>query len=63
MIFKTNLLIYQSKADLDEKIVFCKIIRKNACKGFVWESRIPCSILVHDLCGIEVYIASLRNGI
>ena len=29
-------------------------------KGFVWESRIPCSILVYDLCGIEAYIASFR---
>ena len=30
-------------------------------KRFVWESRIPRSILVQDLCGIEVCIASLRH--
>ena len=34
---------------------------ENACKGFVWGSKIPCSILVHDLCGIKVYIVSFRN--
>ena len=34
--------------------------QSNACKGFVWESRIPHAILAHDLFGIEVCIASLR---
>ena len=36
---------------------------ENACKEFIWELRIPCFILVHDICGIEVYIASLRYRI
>ena len=69
-IFKTELLIYQSKANVNKKILFDRIthhldseIRKNACKGFIWESNIPRSILVHDLCAIEVHIVSFRNGI
>ena len=48
---KLKRLIYQSKANLDEK------------HFFAWESKIPRSILVHDLCGIEVYIVSFRNRI
>ena len=32
---------------------------QNACKGFVWESRIPHSVLVRNLCDIKVYSASL----
>ena len=44
-IFKTKMLIYQSKANSD-------------CKGFVLESRISCSILVRDLCGIDFYIVT-----
>ena len=34
---------------------------ENASKGFEWESKIPYFSLVHDLCDIEVYIASFRN--
>ena len=30
------------------------INQKNVYKGFAWESRIPCSVLVHDSCRIEV---------
>ena len=37
--------------------------QNNACKGFVWESRIPHSILVHYLWGKEVYNISLRYRI
>ena len=68
LIFEAKILIYQTTADSDEKISFWQNQtfvtpknQKNASKGFI--SRIPRSILVHDLCGIEVYIASLRNGI
>ena len=69
---KTKMLIYQSKANLDEKISFGKTahleditIRKMPVRGLgsVCESRIPRSILVHDLCGIEVSIISFRNRI
>ena len=62
-IFKNVMLIFQSKAILDEKILFGKIIHlqgskklKKTCTGFVWESRTPRSILVHDLFGIEIQI-------
>ena len=60
-IFKTEYLIYQSKAKLDEKICLIKSLiiwtqkLENVRKGFVWESNIPRFILVHDLCSIEVY--------
>ena len=67
-LFKTEMLIYQSKANLDEKILFGKLThhlrsnnQKNPCKGFAWESKIPRSILVFDLCSIEVYVVSFRN--
>ena len=72
-IFKTEMFIYQSKANLDEKILFVKshIFQSqqlgNACKGSVCESEIPRSVLVHDMlppgCGIEVHSASFRNRI
>ena len=32
-------------------------------KGFVWKTRIPLSTLLHDLCGIRVYIVSFGNRI
>ena len=35
----------------------------DAYKGFAWESRIPRSIFVNDLNGIEDYIISIRNEI
>ena len=56
LIFKTETLMYQSNANLDEQILFGKIThlyeptsRKMPLKGFVWESKIPRSILVHNL--------------
>ena len=70
LIFKTDMLIYQSKANLDHKILFVKIthhldleIRKMPVRGFLWESNFPRSILVHDLCGIEVDIVNFRKRI
>ena len=58
--FKTEMLIYQSKANLDEKILLGNIthfiepkIRKMHVRGF-YKSRILRFILVHDLYGIEV---------
>ena len=36
---------------------------ENVSKGFVWESKIPRPILVHNLRSIEIYIASLRYKI
>ena len=64
------MLMYQSRANLDEKSLFGKITHVENPRngkmsmGLVWESRIQRSILVHDLvCSIEVYVASLRNGI
>ena len=45
----------QSKANLDEKVCLVKSCMfmaqelENACKGFIRELRIPCSILVNDL--------------
>ena len=45
-IFKTEILICQSKANIDMKLLFGKItrlldqeMRKNACKGFVLERK------------------------
>ena len=35
--------------------VFKTKTRKTGCKGFVWESRIPSSILVHDLSGTKIH--------
>ena len=64
-IFKTAMLVYQSKASLDEKFLFGKITRhlepeirkcrKGACLG----ARIPHSILVHNFLTIEVKILFL----
>ena len=61
-IFKTKMFIYQSKANLDEKILFGKIsdhldpkIRKalvSACLG----TMIPHSILVYNLLAIEIKV-------
>ena len=69
-ISKTKMLIYQAKAKLDEKCLLVKShifktkqLKKKACEESAWESRIPRSYLVLDLCGIEAYIASLRNRI
>ena len=70
---QTKMLIFQLKINLDEKILLFKIthlyeptIRKMALRGsfegFISESRIPRSILVHTLCGIEVYNTSFRKA-
>ena len=63
------MLIYQSQANLDEKILFAKIthlidpeIRKMLVRECL-ETKIPHSILVHHLCGIEVCKAGLRYKI
>ena len=55
-IFKTEMLIYQSKANFDEIILYVKI----AChsdpairKMLERETRIPHSFLVHNLLTIE----------
>ena len=69
-MFKTNMLLYQPKAKLDVKRLFGKIahlqdptISKIPVRSLYRNRENPRSILVHDLCGIEVYIASLRNSI
>ena len=66
VIFKTNMLTYQSKANLNEKIVFGKIthhlyseIRK-CWKEHVLGSRMPHSILVYDLLTIDIKIQFLK---
>ena len=53
-MFKTEMLFYQSKAKLDEKISFGKITDLSDPKIF---------ILFHDLRGIEVYMVSFSNKI
>ena len=65
-IFKTQMSMCQSKANLAEKILFGKIthlydetIRKMPLR----ESKIPHSIMVYDLCGIEIYIIIFRNRV
>ena len=59
-IHKSKLLIFQSKANLDEKILFGKItrhldpeIRKMPVKAY-YRTRIPHSILVYDLLAVEI---------
>ena len=70
-IFKTEIQIYQSKANLDEKILFGKNTPnthlwspklEKSRTGFVWESRIPRSILVNDLFGIEIQVQCNSPG-
>ena len=64
-IFETKVLIYQSRADLDEKILFGNITRLMdpeirtmlergvcVCVG----TTIPNSILVHNLLAIEIKV-------
>ena len=69
-IFKTIMLIYQSKAYLDEKIVCGKITHfddptneKVPLRGLYGNREFRRSILVHDLCGFEVYMETFRNRI
>ena len=68
-VFKTEMLIYQSKANLDEKILFDKSthhldpeIRKMLVNGMLW-NKVPHSILVHDLPSIEIRILFLKLAI
>ena len=60
-IFKTDMLIYQSKANLDDKTLFSKIthhldpdIRKMLVRGMSGNE------LVHDLLVIEVKILFMK---
>ena len=53
--------MYQLNDNFDEKTLFGRIshfkdpkIKKNVCKGFVLESGIPRSILVHGLNAIDI---------
>ena len=58
-IFKTEMLIYHSKVDLDGKILFGKI--KGECwYGASYGTRIPHSMLVHSLLTIEIQILFLE---
>ena len=53
-MFKTELLIYQPKANLDEKILFGKITQHLDPEIMnMLVKRIPHSILVHDLLANE----------
>ena len=61
-MLKTEMLIYHSKPNFDEKILFVRItylenpkVRKMSA-GFAWESKIPHFILAHDLFGIDIQI-------
>ena len=63
------MFIYQSKANLDEKILFGNIphltspeIRKMLVKG-MFETTVPHSILVHNLPSIEIQIPYLKLAI
>ena len=63
LIFKNEILIYQPKANVDDKILLDKFthhlhpeIMNILRKMFVWESRIPHSILAHDLVAIQIQI-------
>ena len=54
-IFKTEVLMYQSKVNLEEKILFVNVPHlidpeTRACL----QQKIPYSILVHDLPSIEI---------
>ena len=65
-IFKTEIIIYHSKANLDEGILSGKITRIQTQKlGKCWKGpclgiRIPHSILVHNLHAIDVKILTLK---
>ena len=53
LIFQTEILIYQSKAKVDEKILLGKIIH-HLGPEFSLGMTIPHSILVHDLPAVEL---------
>ena len=62
-IFKIEMLIFRLKANLDERILFGKIIHHLGLES--WQrvhlgTRIPHSILVHDLLAIEIRILFLK---
>ena len=65
-IFKTEVLIYQSKGDLHEKILFDKVARhlepeiRKCLKGACLGTKIPNTILVHNLLTIEVKVLFLK---
>ena len=67
-IFKTEMFSYQSKADLGEnffgKSLIFKIQKLEKClKGAYIATRIPPSILVHDLIAIEINTLFLQMTI
>ena len=53
-------LLYLFYANIVNKVLITIIINN---RGFVWESMIPRSTLVHDLFSIEVEFVSLRSRI
>ena len=68
-VFKIEMLFYQSKANLGEKILYGKVthgldpeIRKMLARGMFGnkESSFPNSILVHNLRTIETEILFLK---
>ena len=65
-IFKSKALIHQSKANLNEKVLFGKVPKhqKNVFFIFELESRIPCFILIYDLLSNKFNaIVSFRIGV
>ena len=65
--FKTEMLIYQSKGNLDEKNLFGKIthhldpeIRKMQVNGIYGNKNSIFHFLVHDLLSIEIRILHLK---
>ena len=67
LILKTEMSMYKSKANLDGQILFCKIAHHLDEKlGKCWlvrvclGTRIPHSILVHDLLAIKIEIRFLK---
>ena len=73
LIFKAKMLIVVSKISLDENILFGKIIHhldpdpeiRKGWEGARFGTRIPHSVLVHDLLDIEIdySISDTDNGI
>ena len=66
-IFKTEMFIYQSKVNLDEKILFGSIphltsLEMRSWKGACLGTTVPHSILVHNLLSTEIRIQHLKTG-
>ena len=59
-MFKIEVLMFQSKANLDEKILFVKVAVEKFLQGACMETRTPYFVLVHDLLFIEVEILFLK---